>query len=132
MKFFRKNHLAGFFLFLFFNNVFADYQLLYTSADGTQFFVNLEDKHIRENVVTVSEFQNYPNKNNFGDASMFSVTEYDCLTSKSRHIRMTRFSGRNLTGSVNDSWLNIRNKWKPMKKNSIESLIFQNVCRVNG
>jgi hypothetical protein len=110
----------------------AEYELLYTSADGTQFFANLEEKHIIGNIVTVREFQNYPNKNIQGDSSMFAETEYDCHKRTSRHIRMSRFGGRNLTGDVNDSWLNIRNEWKPMKKNTIESLIFQNVCKVNG
>ena len=127
-----KIYLLGFLTFFISIITLAEYQLLYTSADGTQFFVSLDDKKINRDIVTGREFQNYRNKNIQGDSSMSSETEYDCRRGISRHIRMTRFSGRNLTGAVNDSWLNIRNEWKPMKKNTIESLIFQNVCKVNG
>jgi hypothetical protein len=107
----------------------AEWTLLYTDEDKSQFFWDPETITVVDSFKRIWILNELENANSQGTKSFRSVEEYDCANTSSRVMQIAAFRGGMATGQLLAKQQG-SGQWKKIKEGTVEEMILQKVCGI--
>jgi hypothetical protein len=116
-----------FLLMLLSNSSLAGWTQVAISADGDEYYVELDTRKFNEDLVKVWVYVNYGTGYKGSTPSVMGQDEYDCKNEMERNIYLAAYTKPHLQGDI-DVKGEINAEWTPIPPHTAGTKMFKAIC----